>query len=92
MHYAIPHSLGATTFRRNDNIKSDHCKLPEPGARVLLLEIQVQAHEEIQRLFTATFAPPKTNSNPMTYHFLADSMRSRDIIVLTLRALAKSDP
>ncbi len=71
---------------------ADHCKLPEPGARVLLLETQVQAHQEIQRLFTATFTPPKTNSNPITYHFLADSMRSRDIIVLTLRALAKSDP
>ena len=56
-----------------------------------IYNLQVRAHEEIQRLFTATFGATKTNPTPTTYHFLADSMRSRDIIVLTLRAIGKSD-
>jgi len=56
------------------------------------MDAQVKAHEEIQRLFTAVFPGSKNQQGPITYHFLADSVRSRDIIVLTLRALGAMSP
>jgi len=54
--------------------------------------IHVKAHQDVQRMFTATFPSLKTPAGPLPlYHLLADSLRSRDIIVLTLRSLAKSE-
>lgn len=39
-------------------------------------------------MFEVTFVRTKYNTSPKTYTFLADSIRSRDVIILTLRAVA----
>ena len=53
--------------------------------------VSVQAHPDIQRLFTAIFRVNKAgnSSGDVVYHLLADSIRSRDIITLTLRAVCQ---
>lgn len=55
--------------------------------------ISVMAHPEIVRMFEVRFVQTKYNSAPTVYTFLADSLKSRDVIVLTLKAVSnQADP
>lgn len=55
--------------------------------------MMVTAHPDIVRMFEVRFVQTKYNSTPMVYTFLADSLKSRDVIILTLKAVSnQADP
>ncbi len=65
------------------SLLSISCALPVSCA-------QVRAHPEINRIFELQFTPTKSAPKPDPLTLVADSVHSRDIIVLVLRGLNNS--